>query len=736
MNTLRGKDWFLGSAPLLMGALVWGCCSLSAGDANAAKPDGHARKWAVLIGCGDYACREVNDLPYTVNDVHVLTHALVTCGDYQIGDVLEICDDAEDEQYRPTRGKLMAALPQFLAKPGPEDHVLVYFSGHGFCLEQGKEKKLFLAPLDCDPKDAAATGIAVAWLRDQLSTCRAKVKLLVLDACHAGTEKDFEPQAGGAKANVVPLKLGAGIDKAFGGTMASAEELGRSFKESQGIVTLASSTSDERSLVWNERQQSLFSYWLRLGLKGHADQDSDGIVTIDEVFKYLSANVPYSAQRHFRRKQTPVRIIRSDVLGVPEMVRLKPLTLREVLNDMAEQLAWAAEEKEIKKIGVLEFTNDSRLGELLGADFGQLGRYCAEELERKLVVLGRGKFNVVDRRRLQSALKAKNFRIDDLGKDEALKELSQELDNMPALVLGKLSNRRGRTMSLHAQLTGIDSSNTEGSAGGTVILNDSEWAMIGQSAEIPKPPLVPPVAGTPLPPSPPSPIDNPPQEANRFHPLQDSNFLYPLKIMARRPGESLSERPLRFRNGEAYVALDAGDVFEVYLENRSRRQVLARLLVDGQNSQAEEVQNKMFTVEGKPTPAAQTEWVTALRVNLDEATPWILDPKQGSLFAIRGFFAERPTEEKPNVVCREFTVEETLDSPDGRNSFTDQLGLITAAFYDPKPSTRGPVKPPRVVPGNPILQAVKVIRGVECGPLRAVVHIRYVSSKAWEQLPQ
>ena len=53
----------------------------------------------------------------------------------------------------------ISVLPAVLAKPGPDDHVLVYFSGHGF---KDKDGKLYLAPIDCDPADPPATGVAKA----------------------------------------------------------------------------------------------------------------------------------------------------------------------------------------------------------------------------------------------------------------------------------------------------------------------------------------------------------------------------------------------------------------------------------------------------------------------------------------------------------------------------------------------------------------------------------------------
>ena len=48
-------------------------------------------------------------------------------------------------------------IPAFLAKPGPDDYVLVYFSGHGFKVQKDKQEKLYLAPIDCDPARACVT---------------------------------------------------------------------------------------------------------------------------------------------------------------------------------------------------------------------------------------------------------------------------------------------------------------------------------------------------------------------------------------------------------------------------------------------------------------------------------------------------------------------------------------------------------------------------------------------------
>src|SRR4029078_4214017 len=192
-------------------------------------------------------------------------------------------------------------------------------------------------------------GISAEWLRDQLAACPAKFKLLILDACHAGSEK------GGEDSGSV-----------------TAKGLGDAFKRTSGVVPLASSTGEEKSQIWHFKQQSLFSYWLVQGVKGDADDNSDSSVTIDELFDYLYRHVTQTAQIRFKRPQTPVRNVGPKIDGVPVVAKLVPQTLKQVINDMSEQLAGTMDERQLGRLGVLEFTTDTKLGEMLGGNFGLL----------------------------------------------------------------------------------------------------------------------------------------------------------------------------------------------------------------------------------------------------------------------------------------------------------------------------------------------------------------------------
>jgi hypothetical protein len=386
---------------------------------------------------------------------------------------------------------------------------------------------------------------------------------------------------------------------------------------------------------------------------------------------------------------------------------------------MAEQLAWAIDVRGLSKVGVLEFTNDTKLGELLGADFGLLGRYCAEELERQLMQRGLGKFDVVDRRRLQKAIRDRGFGIDDLASSNALQQLSKRAGGMPVIALGTLRSRTGRVVALQCKLIQTEQDELAGSVGGTAALNESEWAMLGRSVEV-RPEdrrLEAPMEGQSLRNAEDLVVDRLDRRARGSHPLANPRFPFRVKIMVKQPGRRRpAERRLDFRGNDAFVSLRKGETYEVWVENNSGRMALMRLLVDGLNTLPEKVTTKAMVVEAVER---KPEFRPAVRVNLDEARHWILDPEKRKLAAVRGFFTGTGG---GLGTYRQFKVVDAQDSLAARQQFTDQLGLITAAFYAPAAGSR------RVGTGfgEERTEAVEEQAGTECGDLLGVVHLRYV----------
>jgi hypothetical protein len=406
--------------------------------------------------------------------------------------------------------------------------------------------------------------------------------------------------------------------------------------------------------------------------------------------------------------QTPVRIVRSGTPDVPVVAALQPVGLRQVLADMAEQLVDAAAAGKFGKVGVLEFTNDTKLGELLGADFGLLGRYCADELQRRLADQGGDKLSVVDGRRLQAALREQAFTLADLGSAAALGRLAQKAGGLPLVALGTLRNRSGRVVVLQCKLLRTDSDELAGATAGTAVLNESEWAMLGRSV------AVGPGERRPEPPGPGQPPRSPESQviqkldvkAEGPHPLSDPAFPFPVRLVI-----GGKERKGTFRGNDYFVGVRKGEVYEIHVENRTGGPVLMRLLVDGLNT----------LPEPEGTKGVQT-YLIGKRVNLDEARAWELDPAVGTLFAVRGFVTEAAVQGQ----LREFLVVDADASLAARQKFTDQIGLITAAFYAPAGGSRAV----GTGLGRVRSEEIEKAHTIKPGNLLAVVHIRYVDADA------
>lgn len=605
---------------------------------------------AFLIGIEKY--RLAPPLEYTINDVEQLAETLRDRGGYQ---TRMLTERKTDEQEQPWRKSIMARLPEWLELRRGGEQILVYFSGHGFRDTQGR---LYLAPLDADPQKPEETCISADWLRSQLERCRADFKLLVLDACHAGSEK-------GGDETSVPSK-----------------DLASAIGEVPGVVTLASCTGKEKSLIWEEKKQSLFSYWLNQGLRGHADAagDGNGRIDIDELYKYLYQQVPAVAQSRFHRAQTPARIIGPRTVGVETVMEPAPSTLKGLLNDIAESLATAMQLRKIPAMGVPEFAVDAKQAELaLRLDFGSLGRYCASELEGRLVFKSASCFDVLQHEAIQKALQTKGWGVSEAHR-QPVKDLAVGDRAVAAMALGTLRSRRGREVTLQCVLRSGES--TLGWAGGAALLNESEWGMLGKSAALrPEDRKPAPRSEVVVRPVSAALVDRLDRRSKDPHPLLDPGFPYRLKIMV-----AGQERAGVFReqSRELFVPIAPGEVYEIWLENRTSDPVFLRLLVDGLNTLPDYATTfvdkgvvKAVIVEG----TNQGELRQAQRVNLAEARAWLVDPMATN--AVRGFYSATGTAGAFN----QFVLVDASQSAAGQQQFTSQLGIITAAFYAPRKPT-------------------------------------------------
>lgn len=209
--------------------------------------------WAVIVGVGAYTTMPA--LRYTDDDAYRFYAFLKSVdGGGLRDDQIRILIDEEA-----TRKRILETAKDLFARAKPEDLILFYFSGHGL-------KGGFL-PYDFD---GYYNKIYYEELAALLAQSKAAYKICFADACHSG---------GLYSDNVEDMTEELAL---------YYEDL---YRRSTGTAIIMSSKAEEISLESAGLRQGVFSHFMIRGLKGEADVDGDGIITIEELYHYIYVNV-------------------------------------------------------------------------------------------------------------------------------------------------------------------------------------------------------------------------------------------------------------------------------------------------------------------------------------------------------------------------------------------------------------------------------------------------------------
>jgi len=267
-------------------------------------------RWAVLIGINGYH-ESLGRLKYSVNDCRRLAEVLTTGDDAFPADHVLVLTDDEAAERRPTYGNIHSWLASWLSQPDEDDTVLVFFAGHG----REMDGKCYLVPADATLQTIHVAGIPVPYVQELLNRCKARQKVLVLDACHSGAGRDVSTMA-------APMM--------------------KTLSAGKGIYTLTSCDVDELSHEWDEKKQGVFSYYLAEALSGSCPPDGRGHITADGVYEWVFDRVREWTRTH-RCSQAPKRVC--DVSGAVVLRRSEP-DWRRLAADLQSQLADARREME------------------------------------------------------------------------------------------------------------------------------------------------------------------------------------------------------------------------------------------------------------------------------------------------------------------------------------------------------------------------------------------------------
>ena len=262
-------------------------------------------QWAVVIGAGRYESPEVPRLRYTVPDAEGLYQILIGPAGFKQEHVLLLTDRTE---RKPTLRNIKWALGTFLARSAKKDDtVFIFFAGHGApeVDQQGVERDglaKYLVPIDAEPDDLYSTALPMDELQTIFNRIEAERVVVFLDACYSG--------AAGGRTFASKKTRAMNVDDLF------LERLTRS----KGRAILTASRPAEVSLELPELGHGVFTYYLIEGLKGAADLNHDGIVSLQELYEYLEQQVTQKA-RSVGGNQHPV--MKGELEGVLPLVKVQ-----------------------------------------------------------------------------------------------------------------------------------------------------------------------------------------------------------------------------------------------------------------------------------------------------------------------------------------------------------------------------------------------------------------------------
>jgi hypothetical protein len=212
------------------------------GTARAAD-DKELRRFALVIGANDGGPDRVK-LRYAATDAHAVARVLRELGGVAPADLEVLLDPAGpalDAGFAAMQRRLAAARQ---ARVRVE--LLVYYSGHS------DEEGLLLG----------GARYPYARLREQIRALPADVHIAILDSCASGA---FTRTKGGTRQ---PAFL---VDSA---------------NQVRGHAFLASSSADEAAQESDRIGASFFTHYLISGLRGGADRNRDGRVTLNEAYQF------------------------------------------------------------------------------------------------------------------------------------------------------------------------------------------------------------------------------------------------------------------------------------------------------------------------------------------------------------------------------------------------------------------------------------------------------------------
>ena len=232
--------------------------------------------YAVVIGINKY--KNLPSLKYATNDAREFYRYLTEVNQVPKDRIWLLMDEEA------TLDKIRSTLATSLRRSaGKDDTVIIFLAGHGATEKDatspdGDGLEKYILPHNADPKDLYTTALPMGEIARIFQRINSERLVFISDTCYSGASGGRTIPVVGTRTNV----SGAFLER---------------LSQGKGRVILTASDANEVSVEKDELKHGVFTYYLLEGLRGKADFDKDGVVTVDEVYRYVSIKVPQATEQ-------------------------------------------------------------------------------------------------------------------------------------------------------------------------------------------------------------------------------------------------------------------------------------------------------------------------------------------------------------------------------------------------------------------------------------------------------
>jgi formylglycine-generating enzyme required for sulfatase activity len=268
-------------------ALVGLAPGLSTAEDEPAKPRRGGFRYAFLVAASEYqeTATGLRRLRFASRDVEALRDVLLGSAGYSADNVI-VLREGERGDRLPEKAKIQERLAELVRVLDEDDSLLVAFAGHG--VQFANDPVNYFCPVDCRVTDRA-TLLPIPDVYAQLQRCRARTKLLLVDACRNDPFLEGSrglPEVGGLSTLTDP----------------------HASRVPEGTWALYSCDRGERSYEDEDLGHGIFFHFAVEALRGKGDTDGDGELTIDEFIDYTrKSTARYASVQKRYGDQHPTR---------------------------------------------------------------------------------------------------------------------------------------------------------------------------------------------------------------------------------------------------------------------------------------------------------------------------------------------------------------------------------------------------------------------------------------------